>query len=118
MPTFNFSEVADTSNSETVDIPSAEDAGVGAEILVKDTSGAAGSEPITVTPESGDIDGAASYSIASDYGFVKLRSDGFGWLVVAQSAPPLNSIVLATGASHTADDIITALQTLGLVTQS
>ncbi len=79
--TFKLIEVANTDAAETVSIQSAADAGEGAEIVVKDTSaGGAGTNNITVTPESGTIDGSASATIASDGGGMFLRSDGIQWL--------------------------------------
>lgn len=82
---FDLIQVANTDAARAVAIPSPVLAGTGAEILVKDTSGAAGTNAITVTPVAGLIDGVASYDIASNSGFVMLRSDGVSWLVVGTS---------------------------------
>jgi hypothetical protein len=48
-------------------------------ITVKDESGNAGVNNITITPESGTIDGAASVQIVVNYGVVRIYSDGSNW---------------------------------------
>jgi len=46
-------------------------------IIVKDESGGAASNSITIDTEASElIDGAASVAISSDYGVVRLYSDG------------------------------------------
>jgi hypothetical protein len=50
-------------------------------IKVKDASGAAGTNHITITPASGDIDGAATYVLSLNYAAVELISDGTNWWV-------------------------------------
>jgi hypothetical protein len=47
----------------------------------------------------------------------KLQCDA-GSLIGFNGQSPATTPVLATGASHTVDDVITALQTLGLFKQS
>ena len=44
--------------------------------IVKDEAGAAGSHTITITPASGTIDGAASKTITTNYGSLKVYSNG------------------------------------------
>jgi hypothetical protein len=52
----------------------------GAEVIVKDEAGDAGTNAITVATEGGEtIDGAASQDIASNYGVLRLYSDGTNW---------------------------------------
>lgn len=52
----------------------------GAEIIVKDEGGNAGTNAITVDTEGGEtIDGNASITIGADYGRRRLYSDGTDW---------------------------------------
>lgn len=56
----------------------------GREIVLKDVGGAAATNAITVDTEgTATIDGATSVSIASNYGAVKLVSDGSNWFGIA-----------------------------------
>ncbi len=82
---FQLIEVADSDPAVTVSIPSAVLAGEGAEVLVKDTSGGASANNITVAPVAGLIDGSATGTIATDYGAMSLRSDGVNWLGIGGS---------------------------------
>lgn len=84
--TFTLYAVNEVDPPVIIDIPSAESAGIGAEILVKDQSGDAEAHPITVGSDATDIDGQGSYEIASDFGSVLLRSDGESWMVVSAFA--------------------------------
>jgi hypothetical protein len=70
----------DTSgNTVTVTLASAmaED---GAEVVIKDEGGNAGTNAVTIDTEGGEtIDGSASITIASNYGVQRLYSDGTNW---------------------------------------
>jgi hypothetical protein len=57
---------------------------------VKDESGGAGTNNITVTAASGTIDGAANYVINTNYGEVSLMFDGTNYFTISQiaGAPP------------------------------
>jgi hypothetical protein len=63
-----------------ITLPAPATTGTGSSIgklyIVKDISGAASTNNITLTPASGLIDGAASASIASNYGALQIFSDG------------------------------------------
>jgi len=48
-------------------------------IDIKDESGGAGTNNITVTPQTGTIDGAASVLITANYGILRVYSDGNSW---------------------------------------
>lgn len=48
-------------------------------IIVKDESGAAGTNNITVQAETGNIDGGASVAISANYGVCRVYSDGTNW---------------------------------------
>lgn len=50
-------------------------------LMVKDASGSAETNNITITPASGTIDGAASLVISSNYGSVYLVSDSTNWFI-------------------------------------
>lgn len=49
---------------------------------IKDISGAAATNNITITPASGNIDGAASYTINTNYGSVDLVYTGSQWSIL------------------------------------
>jgi len=55
----------------------------GREIIIKDTNGSAGTDNITIeTQGSETIDGAATYTINSNYGKVTLISNGTNWFTL------------------------------------
>ena len=59
---------------------SSSDAQAGRVVIVKDEGGKAGTNNITITTEGGEtIDGGASVTISSNYGVVRLYSDGSNW---------------------------------------
>ncbi len=75
-------EVADTSVGRTVTLASATVAG-GRVVIVKDVSGGAGTNNISVVTEGAEtIDGAASVVINTNYGYRVLYSDGANWFVI------------------------------------
>ena len=51
-------------------------------IHIKDESGAAATNNITITPASGTIDGAASIVLNISYGAYTLYSNGSNWFVI------------------------------------
>lgn len=55
---------------------------LGDTVLVKDISGAAATNNITLTPSSGTIDGSATYVIAHNRESIELRSDGTNYHIV------------------------------------
>lgn len=48
-------------------------------IIIKDEAGTAGTSPITV---AGTIDGVSNYVINTDYGSLRLISDGTNWFLI------------------------------------
>jgi hypothetical protein len=51
-------------------------------LTVTDTSGAAGSHPITLTPATGTINGAPTYVVSTNRGSVSISGDATNWFVV------------------------------------
>lgn len=74
--------VTDTSIARTITLLTA-DADNGRVITVKDESGAAGTNNITIATEGSEtIDGAATSVISTNYGSVTVYSDGTNWFVI------------------------------------
>jgi len=73
-------EVTNTSAARTITLPAPSAApstsNVGKFYIIKDTSGGAGTNIITITPASGTIDGSANTSIQTNYGALQVFSDG------------------------------------------
>lgn len=78
--TSNTIVLVDTTAARALIIPAGQASG--SEIIVKDASGSAETNTITLTPASGTIDGAASQTITSNYGSVNLVTDGVSWYVL------------------------------------
>lgn len=71
--------VTSTAATRTITLPSSATAGSGFELIVKDESGAAGTNNITVSRAGSDtIDGATTVTISVNYGVLKVYSDGAG----------------------------------------
>jgi hypothetical protein len=83
--------VTDTSAARTITLESTNNID-GVVVAVKDSGGQAGSFPITVIPESGNIDGAASFLINEDYGSAWFFGDATNWfsLVPGGASQALN----------------------------
>jgi hypothetical protein len=59
---------------------------IGKRVLIKDTTGQASTNTITITtPLSGDIDGAASQTITTDYGVMEVQANGTNWRIVGDA---------------------------------
>lgn len=72
-------EVTDTSAPRTITLASAT-VTAGRVVIIKDVSGGAGTNNIAVVTEGAEtIDGAASVVIDTNYGVVRLYSDGSNW---------------------------------------
>jgi hypothetical protein len=83
----NIVAVTDTSSPRTITLPSAATAGAGATLEIKDESGAAGINAITILRAGSDtIDGATSKTINTNYGYLQLYSTGASWSVDANSS--------------------------------
>lgn len=67
----------------TVTISTADITAGAREFIVKDESGAAGTHNITIATEGAEtIDGAASQTISSNYGYIKLKSNGTNLFII------------------------------------
>ena len=81
---FTFNTVAtlvritDTSAARAVTIATAQNT-AGRIIILKDEGGSAGTNNITITPQSGNIDGQANVKIVVNYGVARLYTNGTDW---------------------------------------
>ena len=74
--------VTDTTTAPSISLPPASPAIAGTVYIVKDESGGAGSNKITVNGTGSDtIDAAASITIDTNYGSMRLYCTGTGWAV-------------------------------------
>lgn len=81
--TDHYIGVDTSSAAKTVTLPSPTSAGAGFMLMVKDESGAAGVRFITINPNASEkIDGASSLVINTNYGAVKLITNGTNWFVL------------------------------------
>lgn len=80
----SFVAAATSGGAVTVNLESAARCGRGHIVTVKDFNGAAASNNVTINRNGSDtIQGSASYTISTNYGVVRLMSDGSAtWLVV------------------------------------
>ena len=77
--------ITDTAAPRTVTLPAPSTSNVGKFFLIKDTSGGAATNNITVSPASGNIDGAASHAIDTNLGFVSAYSDGTNYFIQSET---------------------------------
>lgn len=81
-PTVFLENTSSSSQSVTLPAPSS-----GAQVIVKDITGNAQTNNITINPHSTEnIDGSSSLVITFNYGFVILQSDGTNWFVISRSS--------------------------------
>ena len=74
-----FTYLINTGTAVTVSLPSAV---TNAAIVIKDSAGTAATNNITINrADSATIDGATSQTISSNYGAMKLISDGTNWFI-------------------------------------
>lgn len=87
--------VDNTAAPRTVTLPAPSTTGatvnVGKRYLIKDQSGGAGTNNITIAPAAGTIDGAASVLINTDFGMVQVYCDGVAWFTDA-TLPPVDFV--------------------------
>lgn len=77
--------VTSTASARTINLPTA--AGITNQLfIIKDTSGGAASNNITVDPFSSEtIDGSSTKVISANYGWIVIRSDGANWNVIGSN---------------------------------
>lgn len=102
-----FAKVTNTAAPRTIKLPTAA-LGTGKIYYIKDTSGGAGTNAITVEGEAGElIDGGASYIIDDNYGWCLVADLGTAWAVLAsqktQAADVSIADVLAIYAATTVE---------------
>ena len=73
--------ITDTSSLRTVTLPTPSSLNIGKFFVVKDASGGASTNNITVSPLSAEIDGEANYVIGSNYGSAVFYSDGKNYFI-------------------------------------
>ena len=71
--------------ASAITLPSAS-ANSGKSYLIKDVSGAAATNNITITPSSGTIDGASNSKISTNYGALEVFSNGSNWFTASGGA--------------------------------
>lgn len=76
--------VTSTAAARTITLPAAASYGIGRVLVIKDESGAAGTNNITAQRAGSDtIDGATSKAISSNYGSLTLYCDGVSkWFTI------------------------------------
>lgn len=70
--------IDNTTNAVNITIPAGNTVGVGYKYQIKRL----GSGGVTITPASGTIDTASSFSLASQFDSITLVSDGSNWLLI------------------------------------
>lgn len=100
-----------TAGNVSVALPAAADASPDTIFTVKRTTG--GANTLTVTPDSGNIDGSAAHSIANQYAAFAYASDGTNWHIVRQHSPGefITSASLATALAPYLTSASAALST-------
>lgn len=71
--------LVDTTAARSLTLPAAASL---ASVVVKDASGSASTNNITISPASGTIDGLSSYVVNAAYESVQIVSDGTNWFVI------------------------------------
>jgi len=75
--------ITDTSSARTVTLPKASRVNVGRLYYIKDESGGANSNNITIDGDGSEtIDGATTYVINTNYGSVTMYSNGTAWFTL------------------------------------
>src|SRR5215212_9225105 len=80
LTTDHYIGVTSTAAARTINLPAAATAGAGKTYIVKDESGAAGTNNITIDGNASEtIDGATTKVINSNYGVLRIICDGSNW---------------------------------------
>ncbi len=70
-----------TAGGDSVTLPSAVTAGNGRVYVIKDESGTAATNNITVSSASGNIDGVSTFVMTTNYQSITVHSDGTNWFI-------------------------------------
>lgn len=84
-------EVTTTASAVTVSLPSPSVNNAGKFYIIKDISGTAATNNISIVPLSGTIDGAASLVISFNYGVAQVYSDGTNYFNQSRSPSAANA---------------------------
>lgn len=84
-------EVTNTSAARTITLPASSSNNTGKFYVIKDASGGASVNFITVTPTTGTIDGAATATIGSNYGSMQVFSDGVSYFTQELTPSPTST---------------------------
>lgn len=76
----DFYVIVDTSSARTINLLASPE--TGRSYLIKDNTGSAATNNITIVPNAGNIDGAANYKITTNFGAVWIIYNGTQWNVV------------------------------------
>jgi len=97
LPSDVIIEVTNTSAPRTITLPTPlVNGNVGKSFLIKDSSGAASVNNITVMPASGTIDGIASLVISANYGVVQVYCDGTAYYSYSNSGTGTLAVIERT----------------------
>lgn len=77
----DFVILVDTTNNVTITLPSAVGRR-GRQYYIKDSTGNAGTKNITISSAGGNIDGAGSKTITTNYGCRLVVSDNVNWFII------------------------------------
>ncbi|MGL5626242.1 MAG: hypothetical protein ACRDDW_01825 [Candidatus Rhabdochlamydia sp.] len=106
-------EVTNTSASRTITLPApsaaASTSNVGKFYVIKDTSGGAATNNISVVSASGTIDGSGSLVIGTNYGAVQVYTDGTSYYSQALITSPLTGIPFASASWTRVSGVLSAL---------
>ena len=72
--------IVDTTSARTINLPASPV--TGQKHNIKDNTGSAGANHITISPAAGNIDGAGSLTISTNFGFTNLVYNGTQWNVI------------------------------------
>lgn len=102
LPSDYIIEVSSVASAVTVTLPAPSTAGAastfGKIYIIKNTSGAT-TNPITIAPASGTIDGSASLSITTAYGSFLVFSDGVSWYSQGSSSSVTVPVSVTNGGT-------------------
>jgi len=107
-PTYNMTlsdyivAISDVAIARTIQLPKPSIAGFGKLYVIKDSSGSAAATTISITPFDTDlIDGQPGASINSDFGSLKIYTNGTDWFTESDNAKKSSRRIGSTASSAT-----------------